>query len=98
MVKGRNLQGRLGQVRGPFEAGVDLLSKEGAISVFTPESTPPVLVKLGIQTTEGAIVQINKIEIKIGRTGMYELDETVPVKSLIFPDGADEDTIVDFVY
>lgn len=29
---------------------------------------------------------------------MYELDETVPIKSIIFPDGADEDTIIDFVY
>jgi len=84
MVKGRVLNGRLGQVLGPFDS-TDLLGKEGAISEFTPESTPPVLVKLGIQTTEGTIVQINKVKIKIGRTGMYELDETVPIKSLIFP-------------
>lgn len=38
MVKGRVLNGRLGQVLGPFDS-TDLLGKEGAISEFTPEST-----------------------------------------------------------
>ena len=43
-------------------------------------------------------MKINNAEIKIGKTGIYELDEVVPVKKLIFPNGADENTIVDFVY
>ena len=38
------------------------------------------------------------VPIKIGFTEMYELDEVVSVTSLIFPNGADENTIVDFVY
>ena len=47
---------------------------------------------------KGTIVKINNVPIKIGFTEMYELDEVVSVKSLIFPNGADENTIVDFVY
>ena len=43
-------------------------------------------------------MNINGIPIKIGKTGIYELDEIVNIKSLIFPNGADENTIVDFVY
>jgi hypothetical protein len=53
---------------------------------------------LGIQTAPGTIIKVNGVEIKIGKTGIYELDEVVNVKSLSFPYGADSDTIVDFVY
>ena len=91
------LNGRVGQVLGPFD-NTDLLSENGAISIFTPETTAPILLKLGIQAEEGTVVQINGAEIKIGKTGIYELDNVVAVRSLIFPDGADDTTIVDFVY
>lgn len=92
------LNGRLGQVVGPFNIGEDLLAEGGAISNFTPEVTRPVLSKLGIQAPKGTIVQINEIPIKIGATGIYELDEIVYVRSLSFPNGADDSVIVDFVY
>lgn len=91
------LNGRIGQVLGPFEPG-DLLAKGGAISVFTPEVTKPTLTKLGIQAEVGTLIRINGVDIKIGKTGIYELDETVSVQSLSFPNGADENTIVDFIY
>jgi hypothetical protein len=41
------LNGRVGQVLGPFDS-TDLLSEKGAISEFTPETTLPRLSKLGI--------------------------------------------------
>lgn len=91
------LNGRVGQVLGPFD-NTDLLSEKGAISIFTPETTHPILYKLGIQTDPGTIVEVNGVEVKIGKTGIYELDEVVNVKSLSFPSGANENTIVDFVY
>ena len=91
------LNGRVGQVCGPFGT-TDLLSAEGAISQLTPESTRPVITKLGIQAPQDTVVQINGINIKIGKTGIYELDEVVAVKSVIFPQGADDSAIVDFVY
>lgn len=91
------LNGRIGQVLGPVDT-TDLLSEDGAISKFTPEKTAPILTKVGIQATVGTIVQVNEAKIKIGKTGIYELDEVVSVKKLIFPNGADADTIVDFVY
>lgn len=93
-----SLNGRVGQVLGPFPAGQDLLGEGGAISEFTPEVTRPVLIKLGIQTEPGVNVQINDVNVKIGKTGVYELDGLVAVKSLIFPNGASADTQVDFVY
>ena len=92
------LNGRIGQVLGPFDADVDLLDDGQPIGNFTPETTRPILLKLGIQAFEGTVVEINGVPIKIGKTGIYELDYVVNVKSLVFPDGADEDTIVDFVY
>lgn len=92
------LNGRIGQVLGPFDAGIDLLADDGAIGQFTPESTKPVIEKLGIQTDVGTMVEINGVQIKIGKTGIYELDNRVAIKTLVFPDGASADTIVDFVY
>lgn len=91
------LNGRVGQVLGPFDTS-DLLAENGKISEFTPESSQPILSKMGIQTSPGTIIKVNGVEIKIGKTGIYELDEVVNVKSLSFPNGADADTIIDFVY
>ena len=91
------LNGRIGQVLGPFDS-TDLLDENGAISMFTPEITRPFLIKLGIQAAPGTIIKVNGVEIKIGKTGIYELDNVVNIKSLSFPNGADENTIVDFVY
>lgn len=91
------LNGRVGQVLGPFDTA-DLLSKNGRISQFTPETSLPVLTKMGIQATPGTIIKVNNVEVKIGKTGIYELDEVVNIKSLSFPYGADAETIVDFVY
>lgn len=92
------LNGRIGQVTGPFTENVDLLEDNQPIGAFTPETTKPILYKLGIQAAEGTIVEINNVPIKIGKTGIYELDNIVDVKTLVFPNGADEDTIIDFVY
>ena len=92
------LNGRVGQVLGPFAAGEDLIAEGGAISDFTPETTKPNLYKLGIQASPGTMVEVNHKPIKVGKTGIYELDVVVNITSLIFPNGADDSTIVDFIY
>lgn len=91
------LNGRVGQVLGPFDTS-DLLAPGGAIFLLTPEIERPILEKLGVQASPGTLIQINGVPIRMGKTGIYELDNIVLVKSLIFPQGADGDTIVDFVY
>lgn len=91
------LNGSIGQVIGPFSAGEDLLAEGGDIMTIINSKTMQ-LIKLGIQTAQGTIVKINGANIKIGKTGIYELDETVAIKSLIFPNGANANTIIDFVY
>lgn len=90
--------GHIGQVLGPFEAGLDLLADEGPIGILTPEKERPVLYKLGIQTEVGTIVQINDKEIKIGKTGIYELDDVIKITNIVFPNGASSDIIIDFIY
>ena len=90
--------GRIGQVIGPFTKDVDLLEDNQPIGTFTPETTKPILYKLGIQADPGTLIQVNQTQIKIGRTGIYELDNVVDVKKLMFLSDTDSDTIVDFVY
>ena len=92
------LNGRVGQVVGPFTAGVDLLADNAPIGAFTPETTRPILYKLGVQTAEGTIIEVNHVPVKVGKTGIYELDNVVNIKTLVFPNGADADTIIDFIY
>ena len=52
------LNGRVGQVLGPFDTS-DLLAENGKISEFTPESSQPILSKMGIQTSPGTIIKVN---------------------------------------
>lgn len=92
------LNGRIGQVVGLFTADIDLLADNAPIGAFTPETTRPILYKLGIQTDQGTQVEINNVTVKIGKTGIYELDNIVDVKKLVFPKGAPANTIIDFVY
>ena len=92
------LQGRYNQVSGPFEAGIDLLSPGGAIDMATPESTRPILYKVGIIAPPGTRVQINDSVVKISPFGVLELDEVVNIKKLIFLDNVDENALIDFIY
>jgi len=91
------LNGRVGQVLGPFDSS-DLLDVGGPIFNLTPEEEKPILRKLGVQAHPGTLIEVNGVTIRIGKTGIYELDEMVFIKSFLFPQGADGETIVDFVY
>ena len=89
----------IGQVVGPFVANKDLMEDEGPIGAFTVQKERPVIYKIGIQADPGTIVRINNEGIKIGKTGIYELDfDTIKIKKIVFPFGANEDTIIDFIY
>ena len=89
---------QIGQVLGPFTAGVDLLDDNQPIGSLTPEKERPEIYKLGIQAEPGTIVSINGRNIKIGMTGIYELDNVIRIKSILFPSGASDTVIVDFIY
>lgn len=89
---------QIGQVLGPFQEGVDLLDDDQPIGRFTPERDRPVIYKIGIQASPSTVVAINGRNIKIGTTGIYELDDVIQIKSLVFPNGAPNTTIIDFVY
>lgn len=96
-----SISGRVGQIADrAIPAGENLLEKGGFISqiVNYEEDKAMTLHKLGIQADEGDYVEINDMSIKIGRTGIYELDRSVLVKKLVFPAGGSADVIVDFVY
>lgn len=93
------LNGRFGEIHDvDIPAGMDLLADGGLISDQTPETSKPQLYKLGIQAPEGTIVRVNNIDVKIGLTHIFELDQVVNVTSLIFPNGADSSVIIDYVY
>lgn len=92
------LSGRLGQVVGPFTVGKQLFDDDGAIGALTPETTRPILFKLGIQAEPGTTMLINNKAIKVGKTGIYQLDEVINITSLKFTSETDENTLVDFCY
>ena len=92
------LNGRIGQVIGPFNKDEDLLADGGAISEFTPEISAPILSKIGIQTEPYTVVKINGHDIRIGKTGIYELEDQAGIQSLIFTENTDDKSQVDFVY
>ena len=54
------------------------------------------LVKLGIQAPVGTRFVLNGQAIRIGATGIYELDYTVNVKQLHFE--TETEALVDYIY
>ena len=57
------------------------------------------LIKLGIQAPIGTIVTINNKDIMIGRSGVYELNSDIEVRSLYFKNYANlHNVIIDYVY
>lgn len=93
-----SLRGRFGEINNTaIPANVELLSDTGLIGRQTPETSWPQLVKLGIQAATGTRFNINGVSCIIGKTGIFEIENAV-IESLIFPDGADNTTIIDYIY
>lgn len=85
--------GHVGQLDQTFSAGdsvVMLIRKKHNLLDFKG------LVKLGIQAPVGTKFVINGETIRIGATGIYELDYTVNIKELYFLE--ETEALVDYIY
>lgn len=82
--------GQLDQTFAPNESVIMLIRKKHNLIDFKG------LVKLGIQAPVGTKFIINGETIRIGATGIYELDYTVNVKELYFIE--ETTALVDYVY
>ena len=72
----------------------DNITKEQLSSNIVPILTGSediFLNKIGIQAPIGTIVTINDSNIMIGRSGVYEINSTIKIKSLYIPEVWDED-------
>lgn len=84
--------GRVGQLDGTFDAGVEVINIIGQKEKLKDFKG---LFKIGIQTDPLTMIQVNGVDIKIGRSGIYELD-TVMIYSLKFLNTTT--ALVDYVY
>ena len=85
--------GHVGQLDQTFAAEEDLIKiirKKHSLVNFKG------LMKLGIQASVGTKFVLNGETIRIGATGIYELDQTVNINSLYFL--TDTEALVDYVY
>lgn len=85
--------GHVGQLDQTFAANEDLIAiirKKHVLPNFKG------LVKLGIQAPIGTKFVINGETIRIGATGIYELDYTVNIKELFFVE--ETEALVDYIY
>lgn len=85
--------GRVGQLDQIFDAGdsvITIIRKKHNLIDFKG------LVKLGIQAPVGTKFVINGETIRIGATGIYELDYTVNIKELYFLE--ETEALVDYIY
>lgn len=85
--------GRVGQIDAVFPAKQDiipLIRQQDNIVDYKG------LMKLGIQVDPNTIMYINDKKIRVGKTGIYELDYSVLIRSLYF----EEETmaLIDYVY
>lgn len=92
-MKNSYYAGRVGQLDQTFAAEENLISlirKKHNLIDFRG------LVKLGIQAPVGTKFVINGELIRMGATGIYELDYTVNVKELYFIE--ETTALVDYIY
>ena len=85
--------GRVGQLDQTFVAGdsiIMIIRKKHNLIDFKG------LVKLGIQAPVGTKFVINGETIRIGATGIYELDYTVNIKEFYFLE--ETEALVDYIY
>ena len=82
--------GQLDQVFAAEESVIMLIRKKHNLIDFKG------LVKLGIQAPVGTKFVINGETIRIGATGIYELDYTVNIKELYFV--TESEALVDYIY
>lgn len=85
--------GHVGQLDQSFTAGEDIIT---LIRVKHNLRDFKGLVKLGIQAPVGTKFVLNGETIRIGATGIYELDYTVNIKKLYFE--SDTEALVDYIY
>ncbi len=82
-----------GQLKGPFTANrelFDLILEQSVDSI-------DYISHLGVQATPGTVITINGVDIEISRTKIYEASsDEMKVTSIMFKNGADEDTIIDY--
>lgn len=92
-MKNAYYSGHVGQLDQTFTAGEDLIT-----IIRTKHNLRDFkgLVKLGIQAPVGTRFMLNGESIRIGATGIYELDYTVSVKKLSFEN--DTTALVDYIY
>ena len=86
---------QVGQIREGFEDS-SLNAKHPSENSVKEEITGS-WIKLGIQAPPGSKWEINKKEILIGRTGMYELDDDIVVTSLKYISGDFKNIIIDYL-
>lgn len=85
--------GHIGQLDSTFSANQDLvvlIREKHRLYDFKG------LVKIGIQAPVGTKFVLNGETLRIGATGIYELDHVVNVKSLYFIE--DTEALLDYVY
>jgi hypothetical protein len=85
--------GRVGQLDQVFNAEdsvITIIRKKHNLIDFKG------LVKLGIQAPVGTKFVLNGETIRIGATGIYELDYTVNIKELYFLENTE--ALVDYIY
>ena len=85
--------GRIGQLDQSFSANeniITIIRKKHNLVDFKG------LIKLGIQAPAGTKFVINGETIRIGGTGIYELDCIVNIKEFYFINGTE--ALVDYVY
>ena len=85
--------GHIGQFDTTFAANQDLIS---LIRTKHKLANFKGLIKLGIQAPVGTKFVINGETIRIGATGIYELDQTVNIRELYFIE--ETTALVDYVY
>ena len=75
------------------------LTKNGDIAIVNNILPLEAVKKIGVQTRPGSLICINKEAIRVGRSGVYEMNNDVPISfvGMAGPNGSDAKNINNFI-
>lgn len=92
------MNGYQGQIRAIDQQNHIFLANQQLLNIIQQNTRSPInyIKRLGIFAKEGTKLKINDIQIEIGKTNIYEIDQ-MEITSIKFKENTSNEVILDFI-
>ena len=91
------VQGAIGQLKGPFSQGESISFAGAGVKIGFAIGEKDFMKAGNPNTNNGFAIQINDQLVRMGRTYLYETDNSTEITTVSFPQGAPPSLLIDYV-